>query len=183
MNEPGKLRIEYPNTPELVISRFPLSDLGHGLVTSSVRRTDLELWASVVLMSDWIELGDLVPAHGEVLWDALCAAAVGAGSSSRSHNNRSSSSDRAITAARAPPLSRDENSLKRAYTGKVAAGLASRSELPTQRDRSGYQLSLDRLIRLHQHGIHDRRLRSEPRQIEGILSLALTDGILLWWSF
>ena len=75
--EPGNLRIDYPSTQEPSITEFPLSDFAHGLVTAWARGTGLDLWASVVLMTDWIEIRDLESTDGEVLLDALYAAAAG----------------------------------------------------------------------------------------------------------
>jgi len=70
------LRVEYPSG-QANVETFPLSDLATGLVRAWAHGTDLHLWASVVLMVDWIDVDDLDSPEGEVLRDALWSAAGG----------------------------------------------------------------------------------------------------------
>lgn len=70
------LRIAYPAGPA-EISRFPLSDLATGFVRAWASGAAFDRWASVVLMTDWIEVDGLDTNEGQVLLNALWSVAGG----------------------------------------------------------------------------------------------------------
>lgn len=72
--EAHHLRIDYPAGPS-EIHTFPLSDLAIGFLRASGVGTELSRWASVVVMTDWIEIADIDTEDGRMLWDAVWSVA------------------------------------------------------------------------------------------------------------
>jgi hypothetical protein len=70
------LRIDYPAGVGEV-HQFPLADLASGFVRASTWEAGFDRWASVVVMTDWIEVEDLETRDGEILWEAVWSVAGG----------------------------------------------------------------------------------------------------------
>ncbi len=70
------LRIDYP-AGRAEIHTFPLTDLATGFVRAWATGTDFSRWASVVVMTDWIDVDDIDTGEGRTLWDAVWSVAGG----------------------------------------------------------------------------------------------------------
>jgi hypothetical protein len=74
--EAHNLRIDYP-AGRAEIHTFPLTDLATGFVRAWATGTDFSRWASVVVMTDWIDVDDIDTGDGRTLWDAVWSLAGG----------------------------------------------------------------------------------------------------------
>lgn len=65
------LRIGYPKG-RANVHTFPLADLATGFVRAWVSGgTNFTLWASVIVMTDWIDVEGLNTSDGRALWEAV----------------------------------------------------------------------------------------------------------------
>jgi hypothetical protein len=70
------LRLNYP-AGRVEIHTFPLADLATGFVRAWATGTDFNRWASVVVMTDWLDVADIDTSDGRTLWDAVWSVASG----------------------------------------------------------------------------------------------------------
>ena len=74
---PEKLSVTYPPPAHEAIVTFPLRDLARGLLVAWARGNELQEWASLVVMVDWIDVEGTDSGDGEVLWEAVWSSAGG----------------------------------------------------------------------------------------------------------
>jgi len=70
------LQIDYPSGLAEVHT-FPLADLATGFVRAWASGRDFNRWASVVVMTDWIDVDGIDTTDGRALWDAVWSVAGG----------------------------------------------------------------------------------------------------------
>jgi hypothetical protein len=74
---PGNLSVDYPSPNDESICTFPIGDLARGLLVVWARGSELQEWASLVVMVDWIDIEDIDSPDGGALWEAIWSAAGG----------------------------------------------------------------------------------------------------------